>query len=229
MTMKYPKDLICLKRILQSIAVLALVILPTVARADEIALWNFNDSNLVVDRGVGTLTLTANPANVTSLGGISTNARAGDPAGQSLAILAGANLQNNGSILELRASTVGFNRVTLLWDWQRSDTGFSSILLQYSIDGTTFLNCRTFSPPLTSFGGLSVTFGEASGVFDNPLFAFRWVLNGATNETGNIRFDNIGLAGTLAAVPEPATMVLLGTGLAGVAAKLRRRKKSRSL
>ncbi len=222
MTMKYPQDLICLKRILQSIAVLALVILPTVAHADEIALWNFNDSNLIVDRGVGTLSLTANPANITSLGGISTNAQAG-------AIVASANLQNNGSILELRASTVGFNKVTLLWDWQRSDTGFSSILLQYSIDGTTFLNCRTFNPPLTSFGGVSVIFGEASGVFDNPLFAFRWVLNGATNEAGNIRFDNIGLAGTLTAVPEPATMVLLGTGLAGVAAKLRRRKKSRSL
>ena len=29
------------------------------AKADEIAVWNFNDSNLLVDRGQGTLTTTA--------------------------------------------------------------------------------------------------------------------------------------------------------------------------
>ncbi|HEU4768932.1 MAG TPA: hypothetical protein VFS77_16220, partial [Pyrinomonadaceae bacterium] len=33
-------------------------------RANEIAVWNFNDSNLNVDRGAGTVTTTINAANI---------------------------------------------------------------------------------------------------------------------------------------------------------------------
>jgi hypothetical protein len=129
--MKHPQ-------ILQLIAVLALLIVPTVVRADEIALWNFNDSNLVVDRGVGLLTTTANPIDVTFLSGTTVNARMGDPAGMAVAIEGGRSNQNNGSILELRASTVGFSDVQLSWAWQRNATGFNSIQFQFSIDGVTF-------------------------------------------------------------------------------------------
>ena len=82
-------------RTFQLIAVLALLIVPTVVRADEIAIWNFNDSNLIVDRGSGTLTTTANPANVTFFSGTTNLASMGDPAGMALAIQGGANLQNN--------------------------------------------------------------------------------------------------------------------------------------
>jgi hypothetical protein len=211
-------------RIFQLIAVLALLIIPTVVRADEIALWNFNDSNLIVDRGLGTLTTTANPTNVVFFTGAFNNARMGDPPGQALAIQGGANNQNNGSILELRASTLGFTNVQLSWAWARDDNGFNSVLLQFSTDGTTFMDIGTFDPP-TSFGVVQVFFSEPSGAWNNPNFAFRWVLNGATTG-GTIRFDNVVVEGNQV-IPEPATMLLLGTGLAGVAAKVRRRRRAR--
>jgi hypothetical protein len=41
-------------------------------------------------------------------------------------------------------------------------------------------------------------------------------------------FANVNLSGTVTTTPEPATMLLLGTGLAGVAARLRKRLKIKS-
>ncbi|MBA3356303.1 MAG: hypothetical protein H0U18_10310 [Pyrinomonadaceae bacterium] len=52
-------------------------------KADEIAIWNFNDSDLVVDHGTGTLTTNFNLVNVLfTSAGTSTNARQGDLPGQ---------------------------------------------------------------------------------------------------------------------------------------------------
>lgn len=190
----------------------------------EPTVWNFNDSNLIVDRGQGTLITTA--TNIMFLSGTTFNAGMGDPAGMSLAIQGGANLQNNGSILELHVSTLGFTNITISWAWQRSDTGFDTPVMQESIDGTTFQGF-SFSRPQTNFwGGHHTSFFSGSPVDNNPFFALRITLSGATSEAGNLRFDNIVVTGTQI-VPEPATMLLLCGGVAGVAAEVRHRRRAR--
>ena len=213
-----------------SLASLALVFCLSSApavKADEIAVWNFNDSNLIVDRGQGTLTTTANPANIVFLAGTTMNASMGDPAGMALAIQGGANLQNNGSILELRVSTLGFTNITIAWVVQRSDTGFFNVVHRESNDGgATFFGFGSGTPNTNSWGGSHTTLFSPSSSDNNPLFTVRIILNGATTEAGNIRFDNIVVSGTQI-VPEPATMLLLGGGLAGGAAEVRRRRRAR--
>lgn len=206
-----------------AVTVLFSTLSASTARADEIAIWNFNDSNLIVDRGTGTLTTTANPANITFLSGSTFNARMGDAAGNALTIQGGTGLQNNGSILELRASTVGFSDIALNWTMASTATGFNGVTVQFSNDGVNFNTTFTFTPSLSFSGSNAVTFGLPSGVNNNALFAFRWILNGATDATGNIRFDNISLEG-VPAVPEPATITLLAIGSVLTLLKVRTRR-----
>jgi hypothetical protein len=211
---------------LLSLASLALVLCLSSApavKADEIAVWNFNDADLNVDRGQGTLTTTA--TNITFSSGTTFNASMGDPAGLALTIPGGVNLQNNGSIVEIHVSTLGYENVHISWAWQRTDTGFNDDLIQESMDGTTFQGF-SFAAIQTNFFGGHDSSGAGSLFNNNPFFAIRITLNGATSEAGNIRFDNIVVTGTQI-VPEPATMVLLSAGLAGVGAEVRRRRRAR--
>ncbi|HZG52157.1 MAG TPA: PEP-CTERM sorting domain-containing protein [Pyrinomonadaceae bacterium] len=116
------------------------------------------------------------------------------------------------------------------------------------VNGTFTLNL-TFTGPSGIDGGQSATYtatvsgtistpnvGGVSIVFDNPVQTFTFSnANGSgsfsitlpnvfvqSGETANL---TAGLSGNQTAVPEPATMILLGTGLAGVAARIRKRRK----
>ena len=116
------------------------------------------------------------------------------------------------------------------------------------VNGTFNLNL-TFTAPSGINGGQSTTYtatvsgtistpnvGGVSIVFNNPVQTFTFAnANGSgsfsvtlpnifvqSGETANL---TAGLSGNQTAVPEPATMILLGTGLAGVAARIRKRRK----
>jgi hypothetical protein len=200
------------------------------ARADELAVWNFNDSNLNVDHGSGTLTTTINTANISFAAGTTNNARQGDIAGQALSLQGGTGTANNGRNITLNVSTVGFSNIVVSFATQGTSTGFNSNQFQYSLDGVSFINFGSPFAPATAFGAVPVVFSLAAiaGLNNNPNAAFRIVFNGATSSTGNNRIDNIVVEGTTidtAEVPEPTSLMMLLSGLAGIYKAAKRHKK----
>jgi hypothetical protein len=200
-----------------------------VVRADEIAVWNFNDSDLVVDHGSGTLTSTFNGSNILFAAGTTNNARMGDAAGQALSIQGGTGTANNGRNFTLNVSTVGFSDIIVSFATQGTGTGFTSNQFQYSLDGTNFIDFGPPYVPAAAFGAIPLVFTLTSiaGLNDNPNAAFRIVFNGATSSTGTNRIDNIVIEGTSSAtttIPEPATLSLLLSGLSGLYAVRRKRR-----
>src|SRR5215207_2253212 len=219
-TRRIPFNLIC--------AALIFFAASQAARADELAIWNFNDSDLNVDHGSGTLTSNLNIVNLLFAAGTTNNARLGDVAGQALSLQGGTSVANNGRNITFNVSTVGFSNIIVSFATQGTSTGFNSNQFQYSLDGITFIDFGVPYVPLTAFGAVPIVFTLTSiaGLNNNPNAAFRIVFNGATSSTGNNRIDNIvveGTAETNATIPEPTTALLLLTGL-GSLYKLKRRR-----
>ena len=218
---RFPYHLIC--------ALLLFFAASQAAVADELAVWNFNDSDLNVDHGSGTLTSNLNVANILFAAGTTTNARQGDPAGQALSLQGGTGNANNGRNITFAVSTAGFANIVVSFATQGTSTGFNSNQFQYSLDGVSFVDFNPPYTPATAFGAVPLVFSLAAivGLNNNSSAAFRIVFNGATSSTGNNRIDNIVVEGTSTAtstIPEPASALLLLTGI-GSLYKLRRRRK----
>ena len=198
--------------------ILLLTIFSARAKADEIAVWNFNDSDLIVDHGNGTMSSNFNITNILFAAGTTNNARLSDVAGQSLSLQGGTSNGNNGRNLTINVNTNGFANIVVSFATQGTSTGFNSNQFQYSLDGVNFVDSGSPYIPAAAFGSVPVIFTLTGilGLNNNPNAAFRIVFNGATSSTGNNRMDNFVVEGTSTTIPEPTSVLLLTTGLGGL-------------
>ena len=98
--------------------------------------------------------------------------------------------------------------------------------------GTTYVATITGSvSPIVNNGGVNINFNNNPVVFTfsnaNTTGSFSLTLADVFVETGQAVNLTAGTTGEQAPIPEPATLLLLGTGITGVAAKLRKRRNKR--
>jgi hypothetical protein len=142
--------------------IVLLLIAAPAANADYIAAWDFNDSNLAVDEGLGTLA--TNFSSVSYVAGTTTNARPSVAAGSALNLQSNAN---NGRYVLISFSTTSFEDVMVSLAWRRNNMGFNSNQIAYSLDGTNFTSFQSnLTPPTTNFGVQTLDFSALNTLED---------------------------------------------------------------
>lgn len=182
------------------------VIPPGTGTGDVLAQWNFNSVPPDGDTTTGTLNPSVGSGSASVVGGVGqtffSGAGSQDPAALDNSALGTANYPPQGTGnktagVQFNVSTVGKENLVIVWDQRASNTGSRYSRLQYSADGTTFVD-----HPLAfelagagSFYSATNDLAELSGVADNPDFAFRIVTEFQSTATGT------GLTGYAAANP----------------------------
>jgi hypothetical protein len=131
-----------------------------------------------------------------------------------LALLGGSGNSANGNSIVFRFSMAGYEELEISLAAQRTLTGFSSQVWEYSVDGAyyqmigTLVSGSSLGTITGSFSGSGVLgFSPFSGLSNVEEAFVRVTFDGATSSTGNNRLDNIRFSATeinlVTAVPEP--------------------------
>lgn len=220
-----------------SVLVIALAF-ASAARAADLAKWTFEVSgpNLILNNSAAS-PIAAAEEGVFAAGSLAYGIHASaetdwsSPSGNGSVESFSVNTWAIGDYWELQTSTAGFLDIIIQWDQTRSSTGPGTFNLQYSTDGTTFVDLvtdytvlensannggfwnSTTRVPNYQLGPIAVP-GDLNNL---PTVYFRltcMVTPGGAGGTN--RVDNVFVAG----IPEPACWLLLGLGALGL---LRRR------
>jgi hypothetical protein len=174
-----------------AVATLTLLTTP----ATEIARWDFNATNVLV---VTAPAASAGSGTASLLNGVTATYSSGtysDPAGFPGAANSGWNTatyppqgsSNKTAGVQFNVSTLGYQDILLGWEERHSDTASKYARLQYTTDGTTFVDGDVFTMLDTNndFVFFTSDLSGVPGVNNNANFAFRIVSEWEATAIGN--------------------------------------------
>jgi len=199
-----------------------------------IAQWNFNSVTPDNSTSTGTTAPSSGSGTASLVGGATATFATGDTtrdavgtndnSGWNTSTYPAQSTGNKTRGARFQVSTVGRQNIVVAWASQSSNTGSKYARLQYTTNGTDFIdlstavtNANSYLPQTNSLGGLP-------GVADNPNFAFQIMaefestaLNDANTNyvpvnsasymtTGTMRYDLVTVLGSVIATTAPAVL-----------------------
>lgn len=196
------------------------------AEAVTVAYWNFNElsiasaapagsgtvpTTITASLGSGSLDLSQWSGTIDDFAGSSSHTLNGDPAGNSLSLIAGSGspYPGNGSTITLQFSMLNLLNPILSFATQGTATGFNANHIAYSINGTDFTDLDSTYSPSASYSLHSFDLSSIDSLDNASSGYLRITFDGATGASGNNRIDNL----QLSAIPEPSALALTASGL----------------
>ena len=199
-----------MKKALCTLLVLSAACFPL--KADTITLWDFNsptpDGNaatgtLVPYVGAGTCTVIGGPTYTFAAPAQATSdpEAEGSPADNSglrTVTYPAATSNNKTAGIQYLASTVGFTGVQLQWDQNNSASASEYWRLQYTTDGTTWIDKDVITAPGNAnwVDGHTADFSSIPATANNPNFGFRLVSEFQSTATGSGTAGYVGNSST---------------------------------
>jgi hypothetical protein len=190
------------------------------------AQWNFNSSTPDGTTTTGTTTPSIGAGTASLVGGTTSTFATGDTAldpagstdnsGWNTATYPAATANNKTAGVQFNVNTTDRQAITISWSERHSDTGSKYVRLQYSTNGSSFIDYPTSFSVATggAYEAKSASLAGYPGVNNNSNFAFRVVsefestaVGGSTNyvpatsgktygPAGTIRFDMLTVSGS---------------------------------